>query len=295
MEKNSQLEGTEGMPELTCSEFDVLLSDALDGVLGVALQRRVEIHRQRCATCGSLFHETTLGMNWLNSLEDVDAPENLVHNILAATSMQTSAALTARPKLGWKQRLSAVFADLATPFRALVREPRFAMTTAMAIFSLTLTLNLAGVHLADFRHVDFRPSAIRQTATIKYTETTNRVIHYYYSIRLVYEVESRLQELKRATGGGEEQEQPRRPDRNKTENQKNDRDRKQNYYSMEQQNMLLAKWSTSELKHSSIRDLCLTAALTTAGNSVNSIEAFPTAELSRGLERTHLSMRSLLA
>ena len=282
------------MPELTCAEFDALLSDALDGVLGVASQRRVEAHRQRCATCGSLFRETTLGMNWLDSLEDVEAPSNLVHNILAATSMH-SAALAVSPKLGWKQRLSAVFADLATPFRALVREPRFAMTTAMAIFSLTLALNLAGVHLADFRHVDFRPSAIRQTATIKYTETTNRVIHYYYSIRLVYEVESRLQELKRATSSGEEQQQPRRPDRNKTENQKNDRDRKQNYYSMEQQNTLLAKWSTSELKHSSIRDLCLTAALTTAGNSVNSIEAFPTAELSRGLERTHLSMRSLVA
>lgn len=295
MEKNTQLDKPEKVPELTCGEFDALLSDALDGVLAGAAQRRFEAHRQTCLTCGPLFHETSLGMNWLDSLGEIEAPPSLMHNILAATSVQTGAALAAAPKLGWKQRLSAVIGDLATPFRALVREPRFAMTAAMAIFSVTLTLNLAGVRLADLRHINLRPSAIRETAAIKYTETTNRVIHYYYSIRLVYEVESRLQELKRATGAVEGQEAPRPPDRNKTENQKNDRDRKQNYYSMERQNMLLAKWSTNDLKQSSILGLRWPAMGNAAGDRINSIEAFSTAELSRGLQRNDLSMRSLLA
>jgi hypothetical protein len=294
VEKNSQFDKPEKVPELTCGEFDALLSDALDGVLAGAAQRRFEAHRQTCLTCGPLFHETSLGMNWLDSLGEIEASPSLMHNILAATSMQTGAALAAAPKLGWKQRLSAVLGDLATPFRALVREPRFAMTAAMAIFSVTLTLNLAGVRLADLRHINLRPSAIRETAAIKYTETTNRVIHYYYSIRLVYEVESRLQELKRATGAVEGQEPARRPDHNKTENQ-NDRDRKQNYYSMERQNMLLAKWSTKDLNHSSILGLRRAAIDNAAGDQVSSMKGFSTAELSRGLQRNDLSMRSLLA
>lgn len=251
MEQNSQLGRTEGAAGLTCSEFDALLSDALDGALSPASERRFDLHRQQCATCGLLFGEVAAGMNWLNTLEEIAPPANLVHTILASTSMQPKTALAAVPKLSWKERLAEVARDLAVPFRGFIREPRLAMTTAMALFSITLSLNLAGVHLADLKHIDLRPSAIRETATIKFTETSNRIIHYYNSIRLVYEVESRLQELKRATTNDEEQ-QPRR-ERNKTENDK--KERRQNYYSTARDATtaaLLAKRSTNELKHRSI-------------------------------------------
>lgn len=292
MVQNNQFDRTEGKAGLSCSEFDAMLADALDGVLSKASQQRFETHRHQCLTCGPLFSETAAGMSWLNSLEEVEPPANLVHNILAATSLRTASASVALPKPGWKQRLSGVLSDLAAPLRGLAREPRFAMTTAMAIFSVTLSLNLAGVRVADLRHLDLRPSAIRETATIRYTETTNRVIHYYNSIRLVYEVESRLQELKRATSNTEEQEQRRPSGRDKTEN-KNDKERKQNYYSMDRENMQLAQWSNSELKQGSIRELCMAAGKQAVGfNSTN--ENLVMAGLPSGLQ-TGKSMRSLLA
>lgn len=290
MEKHSQFGSPEDASPVTCSEFDMLLSDALDGVLSAASKQRFDLHRERCATCGSLFRETAAGLKWLNALEEVEPPANLVHNVLAATSVQSRAAIAA-PKVGWKERISGVLSDLAVPFRGLVREPRLIMTAAMAIFSLTLSLNLAGVKFSDFKHIDLRPSAIRETATIKYTETTNRVIHYYNSIRLVYEVESRLQELKRATTTPDEQGQRRPADRNKTEN-KQDQERKQNYYSMDRENMQLAKWSTDTL-NSSIPELCLTAKMH-EGNSSNRIENFVIAELPSGLQ-SDKSSRSLIA
>jgi hypothetical protein len=208
--------------------------------------------------------------------------------------MQTSAALAAAPKLSWKQRLSELWGDLASPVRGLIREPRLLMTAAMAIFSVTLSLNLVGVRLTDLRHIDLRPSAIRDNATIKYTEASNRVIQYYYSIRLVYEVESRLQELKRATST---EEQPRPADRNKTENRKKEQERKQNFYSMERQNGLLASRSTNELKHSSIsiQEAGYSALQCAIGQSiVSSIHNYMSTELSRGLEQDK-SIRSLLA
>jgi hypothetical protein len=296
VEQNSQFDRTHGTSELTCTEFDALLTDALDGVLGEASQRRFEMHRQRCPTCGPLFRETAAGMSWLSSLELVEPPSNLVHNILAATSAQASAASAAAPKLSWKERLSEVLRDVASPLRGLVREPRLLMTVAMAIFSVTLSLNLVGVRLSDLRHFDLRPSAIRENATLKYTEASNRVIQYYYSIRLVYEVESRLQELKRATTT-EEPQQQRPPDRNKTENKKRDQEREQNYYSMERQNGLLASLlvprSINELNHGSTQQTGYPALQCAIGPGIVSIHCAST-ELSRGLEQDK-SIRSLLA
>ncbi len=294
MERNSQFGNTERA--LTCSEFDALLSDALDGMLTPASQRRFDAHRETCATCGPLFAETSAGMNWLDALPELAPPANLVHNILAATSVQSAAALANVPKLGWKERIRTFLTDVAAPFRPLIREPRIAMTAAMAIFSITLSLNLAGVRLSDLRHIDLRPSAIRQSATMKYTEASNRVIHYYYSIRMVYEVESRLQELKRLAGSSDEdqrQQQPR-PSRDKTENEKN-RDRKQNYYSMERQNVLVAKRSTNELKQGSTRETRVAWKAIDADTSISNAKVFSSTELSRGLYLSGNSMRSVLA
>lgn len=290
MEQNSQFDRRKA--ELSCAEFDAMLADALDGVLSEASQRRFDSHRLQCPTCAPLFRETSAGMAWLDSLKEVEPPVNLVHNILVATTLHTTSSSVAVPKLGWKQRLSGIFNDLAAPVRGLIREPRLAMTTAMAIFSVILSLNLAGIRVADLLHLDLRPSAIRETATIKYTETTNRVIHYYNSIRVVYEFESRLQELKRATTDTEQQEQRRPSDRNKTEN-KNDNERKQNYYSMDRENMQLARWSNSELNQGSIREQRMAAGREAAGINNNS-ESLVFAGLFSGL-RAGKSMRSLLA
>ena len=294
MEKNSQFDRTESTSGLTCAEFDALLTDALDGVLSLPSQRRFEAHRRQCPTCGPLFHETAAGMNWLSSLEEVEPPANLMHNILAATTMQTAAAAPAVPKVSWKRRFSEVFADALIPFRALIAQPRMAMTGAMAVFSVSLTLNLAGVKLSDLRHIDLRPSAIKEQATMKYYETTSRVVKYYENIRLVYEVESRLQELKRATSTAEEPPQ-RPPERKKDETHKQDnKEPRQNYYSMERRNVQLAKWSTSELNQGSNLKSPLRLQQCGIEDSINDPDAFATAELSRSL-RSYESSRSLIA
>ncbi len=69
------------------------------------------------------------------------------------------------------------------------------MSFGMAFFSLSISLSLAGVKLSDVKQVDLRPSAIKRT----YYETSGRVVKYYENIRFVYEIESRMRELKRVT------------------------------------------------------------------------------------------------
>lgn len=293
MENQNQFEKKENTLEITCVEFDALLTDAVDGLLTPASQQRFNVHRQQCPTCGPLFREAEAGMAWLHTLEEVEPPANLVHNILAATTLQTNAAIATAPKLGWKQRLSVVWADVVAPFRALIAQPRMAMTGAMALFSVSLSLNLAGVKLGDLRHMDLRPSALKEQATMKYYETSSRIVKYYENIRLVYEVESRLQELKRATTT--EPEPERRPaDRNKTENNK-DRERKQNYYSMDRQHIQLAKRSRNELNLCSKSESRFATQQCGDEASIKSSAHFAVSVLSQDFEQSYESTRSLLA
>jgi hypothetical protein len=293
LDNHSQFERKEGTSGLTCAEFDALMTDAFDGLLTSTSRQRFDAHRLQCPTCGPLFREAEAGMSWLHALEEVEPPASLIHNILAATTVQTSAAIAAAPKLGWKQRLSEVWADVLAPFRALVAQPRMAMTGAMALFSVSLSLNLAGVKLGDLRHMDLRPSALREQVTMKYYETTSRVVKYYENIRLVYEVESRLQELKRATTSEPEPEQRPR-DRNKTENEK-DKERKQNYYSMDRQHVQLAKWSANELNLCSNFEPGFPAQECACEVRIPSNAHFAVSVLSQGFEQRYESARSLHA
>ena len=79
------------------------------------------------------------------------------------------------------------------PVWGTVRQPRFAMSFGMAFFALSVALSVLGVKPADLRQISLRPAAIRHT----YYNTQARVVRYYENIRFVYEVESRVRELKR--------------------------------------------------------------------------------------------------
>jgi hypothetical protein len=73
------------------------------------------------------------------------------------------------------------------------------MTAAMAFFSIALTLNLTGIKLSEIRASDLTPSRLRATATRTYYSTNEQVMKYYENLRLVYEMEARVRELRRST------------------------------------------------------------------------------------------------
>jgi hypothetical protein len=192
------------MPEHTnfgmgCNEFDLLLTDMLDGVLSGAELNRFQAHAQSCKACGPLLAEAEAGRNWLKGLTEVEPPVSLVSNILASTTGVDTQRLrapvrTAQPSVSslgtWIERLQASFLE---PLWAAVRQPRFALSFGMAFFGLSVGLTVAGVKPNDIRAISLRPAAIRQS----YYKTEARVVRYYSNIRLVYEVESRVREIKR--------------------------------------------------------------------------------------------------
>jgi len=231
-------EGTTGM---NCAEFEALLVEALDGAVAAGERERFEEHRTACSDCGPLYADAAAGLNWMKSLEEVEPPRNLVRNILIATSGQgAEAGAPSEPGRGWTRGWlkPALF-----PLYAAVRQPRFAMSAAMAFFSVSLMMQVTGVKLSDLRQVDLRPSAIESSAVHSYHETSARVVKYYENIRLVYEIQTRMQELKNAAQP-EPQAQPSAP---KKDDKKNNNDtsgqpdpEKEKQYSRESRELVLA-------------------------------------------------------
>lgn len=179
---------------MQCTEFESLLIEALDESLTGARLESFQNHARTCATCGPLMAEADAGRRWLRSLTEVEPPANLVHNILVATSgveSKPSRSLAGRQTSSWKDKVTGWM----RPVLGVALQPRFAMSFGMAFFSLSVALSVAGVKVGDLRHADLRPAAIKRS----YYETSGRVVKYYENIRLVYVIESRVQQFKRAT------------------------------------------------------------------------------------------------
>ncbi len=219
---------------MQCVEWEALLADALDGTLHGAKLASFESHQRECPVCGSQYQDAVAGMHWLKGLEEVEVPRNLVHNIM----VQTVGALPVpREKVvatgeNWwgrlKGRIAPVFAPLVTP--------RFAMSFGMAFFSITMVLNIVGFHVSDLKHVDLSMKGVEKT----YYTTQARVVRYYENIRLVYEIESRVRDLRRAATPEQKQEDPDTPKNpGRTENQQQN----QNYrhYSWDEMEPALAQ------------------------------------------------------
>ncbi|HWF90788.1 MAG TPA: hypothetical protein VN684_00820 [Terriglobales bacterium] len=207
---------------IRCSEFETLLSDAVEGrVTGKALEI-FNAHAASCVSCKPLLAEAQEGHRWLKSLAEAEPPGNLVRNILAATSgVQPARASARRPHASW---LDWVQASIVAPAMGIVKQPRFAMSFGMAFFSLSVGLNVAGVKVSDVRHVDLRPSAVRHT----YYETSGKISKYYENLRVVYEFEARLRELKRVTRPAGQSEEKEKDHKNNTSGQP-DQNQERNY------------------------------------------------------------------
>ncbi len=181
---------------MQCSEFDALLSQAIDGTLAGEKLTAFEAHGRECQLCGPLLQEAEAGRSWLKSLEEIEPPEDLVMNVLLRTTGVSTVRRQGGPsRVSWMDRVGEWAGVIASPVINVARQPRFAMSFSMAFFTLSVTLGLAGVKLSDLRHVDLRPSAIRRN----YYETQGRVVKYYENIRIVYEFESRVRQFKQAT------------------------------------------------------------------------------------------------
>lgn len=172
---------------MECTEFEALLTEAVEGALGEGQMQRFRAHAATCPVCATSLAEATAGYQQLRSLEQVELPATLMHNILVATTgvEPASAPTEVRVHQSWMQRMEAWLRPVLAP----VLQPRMAGALAMAFFSITLIVNLLGI---DIRHPDSIGSGITHT----YFSTKSRIVRYYDSMKIVYELQAGVRELR---------------------------------------------------------------------------------------------------
>jgi hypothetical protein len=218
--------------EMQCTDFDALLTDALDGLLEGERLARFERHTAQCPACSLVYEETKSGFDWLHSLDEVEPPLHLVHNVLAATT--GDAVVSGAPEIAERKSWLGQMKERFLPRFAPVMTSRFAMSFGMAFFSISMLMSVAGVKPGDLRHLDLSPKGVRKT----YYETQARATRYYENMRFVYELQAWGRQLKKAASTPEQKNQESKPEQN--QNQSKDPDRREQNYSRQEQNETLA-------------------------------------------------------
>jgi hypothetical protein len=208
-----------------CAQCEAMLMDALDGTLSAEQQAIFDLHADSCDPCGQVIADAKRGAAWLEMLRHPapEPPADLLERILAQTSAVSLAPAALRQEAGLEfgrgeaaiapgYTLSgvpsaaanyanvipfprrAVAAVRRTAFGQIVMQPRLVMTAAMAFFSVALTMNITGFHPTSLRASDLTPSSLRRDVI----SANTHAVRYYESLRVVYELESRVHDLQSA-------------------------------------------------------------------------------------------------
>jgi hypothetical protein len=204
-----------GNGSLKCEEWELMLTEALDGLLAGSDRKAFDTHAGECTVCAQLLGEAKRGQEWLQFLEaEPEAPPDLVERIVSKTSgMAAGGPLAVAAAAGVASGAAPVHV-LGLPVRRIVWDTRMMMTVAMAFFSIALTLNLAGVKLTNLRLADLTPASMETNLTRQFYGAKSSLVRYYDNLRLVYEVESKMHDLRKA-----EQMQQTQPEQQKQEQQ----------------------------------------------------------------------------
>lgn len=227
--------GEKASGPLDCAAVEPWLAEVAEKILPPAVKEQLRAHAAHCPACNEKLALASRGREWLLVLkqESLEPPANLVAKILARTSLTKvpmgrdidpvspsgdwrTHLTAAEDRRGQKPPRGAKIPPLATDadpipsvplwqrnsvvvLRRTVLEPRLALVAAMAFFSISLTMNLMGIRLGGFRAASLAPGSLRRTITRQYADANARVVRYYENLRVVYEVEARVQQIRRTS------------------------------------------------------------------------------------------------
>ncbi|HKR28056.1 MAG TPA: zf-HC2 domain-containing protein [Acidobacteriaceae bacterium] len=179
---------------LRCEDWEALLADALDGRLPAAQADAFRAHGAACLSCSDLLDHAKQGQEWLGFLHaEPEIPADLVSRILDKT-----VGVGAIPiPVVTAASAGAGTAAVALPVRRSFHEMRLLMTVAMAFFSIALTLDMVGVRMTSLKISDLRPSSIGSTISRQFYGARSSVVRFYDNMRFVYQLESRVREMRR--------------------------------------------------------------------------------------------------
>ncbi len=167
---------------MTCNDFDALLCDYLDGTLPSDHRLLMEVHLAECADCSELVQAAREVSSLVERSAEVELPPELVTKILHQV-----------PQGGWMAQLSSRFlSPVLQPFT----QPRFVMGAMLTLLSFSMMTRCAGVPQHALTAADLDPVRLWTVFDNKVHRGWQRSVKAYESMKLVYEVQSRVDEWK---------------------------------------------------------------------------------------------------
>jgi hypothetical protein len=166
---------------MQCSEFETRLCDYLDGTLGEAARREVDQHASECRLCAATLADSLALTGFLERVPEVETPREMVTNILYQT---------ANARHSWRTAGSRG----ASWFRPLF-QPRFAMSMAMTILSVSMLYRVTGPQIRQLQVADLNPVGIWRGIDNRLQGAWERGVKFYENLRFIYEIQAQLRAL----------------------------------------------------------------------------------------------------
>jgi anti-sigma factor RsiW len=174
---------------MNCADVEILLADYVDGTLAADQKSALMSHLSTCSTCQELADDVSGAVAFMERAANVTAPPELVTRILFEISSGPSHVAV---KPSWVRRIFGNW--LGGKYLEPVLQPRYAMGMAMTLLSFAMLGRFAGIEVRHLTPADLDPVKIWTAAEDRATRTWQRGVKYYESLRLVYEIESRVKE-----------------------------------------------------------------------------------------------------
>ena len=176
---------------MNCAEFDILICDYIDGTLDGPAQgdarAAVEAHLADCAACRLLVADARSVLSFFEGVPEVEPPPQLItriiHEVPALDGGHVPAGRTASGLGGWLR-------GWIKP----VLQPRMAMGMAMTILSFSM-LGRFTAPVKQLKPSDLDPVKVWAAVEDKSHRLWDRTLKSYESLRVVYEIQSRLKDL----------------------------------------------------------------------------------------------------
>jgi anti-sigma factor RsiW len=180
---------------MNCAQFESILADYVDGSLPVPERAAVDLHAAECANCREFMAEVTGMAALLERVEEVDVPAELITRI--AYQAPRGRSRDSLDVFGFWPELKAKWID---PWMQPLLQPRLAMGMAMTVLSFSMLARCTGTPVQHIQAADLNPSKVLANLEDRVLRTRDRVLKNYDNLRVVYEIESRLNEIQQTSG-----------------------------------------------------------------------------------------------
>jgi anti-sigma factor RsiW len=164
------------MIPMYCSDVEILLAEYVDGTLSSGAKQAVESHLGSCAACRELAEDAAAAVAFLGRTADLEAPPELVTRILFQVP-------SAKPSL-----VRRLFGRILGGWLEPVLQPRLVMGMGAA----ALSFFMVQPQVRQLTPADLDPVKLWSAAENRVNRVWERGVKSYENIRLVYEIETRL-------------------------------------------------------------------------------------------------------